>query len=166
MSQNNNSDLTREIIDIGKLQVGRDFVPNIISNQIVPVIDVNPKHSRRINLLKYVNSVTTGSMTAYTTPIGKDFYLTNMQFSMTKDAACDTATGAYSITAVVDGVTIRLGMYPIVTLKEDTLVINMVFPFPIKLDQNTSIATSQAFAAGLCARTLCIFGYLVDNPNA
>lgn len=162
-----NTELSKELKEGAKLQQTRDIIPNQLADKVVPVMEVNPKLLRRINIVRNVSSAVTAGMTAYTTPTGaQDFYLTGFQFSLTKDAACDAATGTLTITATIDGASRVLGNYSHITLTADSVIIDREFTIPVKIDRGSTIANSITFAAGVCTRSLCITGYTVDNPNA
>jgi len=165
MATINNSDLSREVIDGAKIAIGREKVPDQISDKVVAVMECNPKLLRRINLVRNYSAILTGTANVYTTPADSDFYLSSLVFSITKDATCDLATGASSVTATIDGVARALASLTCITLTAQDKAIAIAFELPIKIDRNTIINIPGAYTAGLMARSLCITGYIVNNSN-
>ena len=154
----NNSDLMTELRDVAKIQVASDIIPNVLSNQVVPVIDVNPKHARKINVVRYVTSASA----AYTTPTDKDFFLMGFNMSFSKTVANDGAN--LTLTGYVDGVVQNIGTLAGITLTAERAEMSQSFPIPIKIDRGTALT----FAVGATMATVrgTIFGYLVENINA
>lgn len=163
VSPSSSSSLSAEIRDVLKLQVG---AVGMKIPDVVPVIDVNPKHARVCNIVKANSRITTGSSTVYTTPATQDFFLSTATLSMVKDAACDQATGIIGFTAVIDGATVQLLQFPVITLTAQQYNQTIEFPIPIKIDRNTGITSTGTYAAGVMARSFQITGYIVDNSNA
>jgi len=120
----------------------------------VAVIPLNPV----VRIVRAGGSSATGTLTLYTTPSDKDFYLTTAILSMIKDVTCD-ATGGINLNAVIDGVTKEIIVYGILTLtaQADTIVCNC--PVPIKIDRNTAITVSGTYTAGTMRRSATVHGY-------
>lgn len=166
MAQIYNSDLSKELVDGAKIQTSYDKVPNQLADKVVPVMEVNPKLFRISNVVRNINTTASGAQTMYTTPTDKEFYLTGLYFSIIKDAACDMASGAVTINASVDGVSRTLFGIAVLTATAQNSSITFSFPTPVKVDKGAGIVYSGTFAAGTCARTGGINGYLVENINA
>ena len=162
----NNSDLTNELRDVAKIQVGADIIPNILSNQVVPVIDVNPKHARILNITSGASTSATGASTIYTTPTDKPFYLTTIGFAFIKDVVCDIATGAMTVKVVINGASQNIIIIPIITLTAQSGVYQIDLPKPMLLDRGSTVFMSATFGAGVLSRAGYITGYTLDNPNA
>ena len=162
----NNSDLSFELRDVAKIQAGIDIIPNIMSNQVVPVIDVNPKHARILNVAYGVSTSASGTSTIYTTPSDKPLYLTSIGFSYVKDAACDAATGAMTIRVTINGAALNIIVVPIITLTAQSGIYQINLPKPMLLDRNSNITMAATFAAGVMSRAGYITGYTLDNVNA
>ena len=162
----NNSELSNELRDVAKIQAGADIIPNILSNQVVPVIDVNPKHSRIANFIRHANTTATGVNTIYTTPANIDTYITSVYLSISKDAANDSGTGSINVSIVLNGATVRIAALSIINLTAQDKSIVIPFPIPIKVDNSSTILLSGAFTAGTLTRECGITGYQVSNPNA
>lgn len=162
-----NSDLSRELIDGAKLQLSRDKIPTELAEKVVPVMEVNPKLLRRVNLIKNVSGTTTGALTVWTTPTDVDFYLTGVLLGVIKDATCDMATSQIAVGIIVDGVSKRAVSIPILTLTAQAHVVNREYTVPVKVDRGTTISsTANAYTAGLCSREVIIQGYTVENIRA
>jgi hypothetical protein len=157
-----NSDLTKELIEAGKLQVSRDKIPSEIAEKVVPVIDVNPKHNRIINVGRMNNG--TGTITVYTTPTDQDFYICSCSLSCIK-AAADTGTYQFLSTTEPGGQTVYLCSLSGVTLTAEQKHITVSFPFPIKVKRGETILAQNA--AGTIAHiSATVQGFLVENINA
>lgn len=69
----NNSNLTREIIDGAKINLITDEVPGLLARSVVPVMEVNPKLVKPVN----VHEIAASAGTIYTVPSTGKFYLTS-----------------------------------------------------------------------------------------
>lgn len=167
MAVNRNSNVAEEIRDVLKLQQNVDGNISNVAGQIIPVVDVNPKHARIVNVCQRLTKTTTGDGTVYTTPSDKDFYMTNLQLSFIKDAACDAATGNLSVTAFLpDGSNPFLLSMPIITLTAQQSQGFFNFSAPVLLKKGSAIVSTGSFTAGALSRTVNVIGYTVDNPKA
>lgn len=166
MATNYNSELSKEFTEGGKIQISRDRIPTEFAEKVVPVMEVNPKFFRRINILSTSNKPTTGANTAYTTPTDRDFFLTNVQFSLIKDSTCDQATGTVTLTSTQDGVSKTIVAIPVITLTAQSESIQVNFPYPIKLDRGVIVTTTATYTVGVMVRQTNLQGYTVDNINA
>lgn len=160
----NNSDLKKNLIEGAKIQIVSDEVPSELGKTVVPTMEVNPALLMKLNVLKTFQSSSTGGFSAYTVPLDKDFYLTNLHAKYIKDVVCDTATGTYTIqiTPAYDGKQVNIYL-PIITLLAQEGEINLVFNKPILLKRGTTIYFGGAFGAGILIRTLICAGYTVED---
>lgn len=152
MVANNNSEISREIIDALQSQLGAEGMPTKVSDTIQLSVEVNPKLLRRCDIIKQVSSAST----IYTTPADKDFFVNTVHLGIAKDVA-DTGTAA-SITCVVNGATVTLLTIPGITLTADAQNVVIPFPVPIKVDRNTAVAF--AVAGSYTAVRASITGFL------
>lgn len=164
MATIHNSNLTKELIDVGKLQVSRDKIPNELAEKVVPVINVNPKDYRIANVLRYNTCTNATNATIYTTPADRDTYITNIMLAFIKDATA-TSTGVW-INFVIDGATRTILHYPCLTLTAQTGAITLALPSPIKVDRNTAITVNSSTNVGNISASGSIIGYSVENINA
>lgn len=163
-----NSDLSKELIEGAKIQTSREGIPTQIAEKVVPVMEVNPKLLRRVNVVRGISKTNTGAQVIYTTPTDKDFILTGVIYAVTKNAACDAATGRSGISVIIEGATQTIGMVSILTATASDQSNSIDFPQGIKLDrgQNISTAGSTTYAAGNMSITATILGYTIDNANS
>lgn len=159
-----NSDLTKELVDAGKIQVSRDSIPTQIADKVVPVMEVNPRLTRYSNIVRHSNLDNTTSATIYTVPSGKSFVLTGASLNFLKDATA-TATTIY-ISIVIGGATQRLLHFKTLTLTAEQRELSISFPFPIRVDDGSSInVVSDTDVANIKAGA-SIVGILLDNIKA
>jgi len=161
----NNTDLMNELRDVAKIQAGRDMIPNVMSNQVVPVVNVNPKDYRR-NMVASASRGVTGTYSIITLNAGRRFFLTNINIELIKDVLCDVASGVISVTATIDGVSTIIHSIPVLTLTAQSNTIAIQFKNPIAIDIGTTISQTGTYANGTMWRNVSISGYYVDNPNA
>ncbi len=163
MATINNQDALKILRDSAKVQ-NIEPIPNQLADKIVGTWESNPMLSRRMNVLKQQTSVITGTETIYTTPTDKDFYLTYAQMAYAKDAVCNIASGAISISATPDGQAassiLRLSVIT-ATAQHDNIVIEL--SHPIKLARNSGLNITGTFGAGVLVRNSVIGGYTVEN---
>ena len=162
MVSNRNSALSEEVRDVFKLQQNVDGTISNIAGQIIPVVDVNPKHSRKITITKSVSSNATGSTTVYTTPTNQDFYLMGFSAGFIKDAACDNTS--VILTSVVKGETVYLFRRDSITATADQAYNTVMFSYPMKIDRGTNIVLAGNKTAGVLAKDAIIWGY-VDEAS-
>lgn len=168
MALNRNSNLSEEIRDVFKLQQNVDGQISNIAGQIIPVVDVNPKHSRISNFSTDSFRTASSTGTVYTTPLNREFYLTGISGSFIKDAANDHPTGvAYLCGVMIDGVQKYIAQLATITLTAQSGGYAINFSHPLKIDKNTSIIIpGVTIGVGNFSRTLSIYGFHVDNPRA
>ena len=159
-----NSEVIQEIRDSAKIQAGMESIPNQLENKVIPVMEVNPKLLRRINIVKTATANAATSATIYTTPTDQDFYLVSLTLSMIKDSSATSVES--SITAIIDGATIKVASIVGITLTAQNDSISLTFPFPMKIDKNTSIYVTNSTNTAVIKSLACIHGYLVNNPYA
>ena len=166
MITNYNSVLTQEIRDVLKLQGGRDRMPQLVEEKIMPVIDVNPKHAKVATVLVTLSKTTTSSNTTLLAAnTGKDVYITAINYSCSQDVVCDnvlmTLTGTFNGAAST----------PIYRRNKNTTTAESFFDRiefnpALKIDRGTAILYTAAFTAGALSATISIFGYYDENINA
>lgn len=160
-----NSDLTKEIIQGAKIQTSLDTVPNKLASSVVPVMEVNPKLLREINLNKYGTASNSTSAILYTTPTDKDFYITSAQISLIKDAT-STSTETYISCEMENGSLGILIDISTFTLTAQTAQNSISFPFPIKIKRGTNITINNTTNVANIRSSATITGYLIDNITA
>ena len=156
-----NSQSSKEITDVCKIQTSKDRIPTELAEKVIPVIDVNPKHSRICNVV--ARATGTSGTVIYTTPTNKDFYLCACSISYAGPAT--KAAVNCSIRSAIDGILVDFIDLSMVTLTAGSDSATISFPFPIKLDKGITI---QLVANDYTAIRLSgtAIGFTIDNPNA
>jgi len=160
MAQVNNRDVIKRIEKDAFTSPGFEQVPTQLSNQIVPTLNCNPE--RVVNIVKSSQGVATGTVTVYTSPGDKEFYLTQLSAEFIKDVACDLATGRISILGTIMGASVDLISFPVITLTAQDSRGDVFFNPPIKIDKDSAIQMTGNYAAGVMSRTITIKGYTVE----
>jgi hypothetical protein len=164
MAQIHNSDLSKELIKGGRLQVSRDVVPNQLAEKVVPVMEVNPKLLKIANIVRSATAVNSTSSNIYTTPTDRDFYLTFANISVLKDVT-STSTET-SIKVTIDGILQRLISIAGISLTPQTLGTSQSFDIPIKIDRGTGILVTNGTNVANINAWGNIAGYIDDVSNA
>lgn len=162
MVQIYNTDLINEIKEGVKLQQLSDIVPTRLADTVLPVMEVNPKLLRRINIVirKALSTSTTG--TIYTTPADKDFYLSFIHMASSITTTSVITECSISIT-LESGLTSQIMEYPRDAGSANELIGNLTFTIPIKLKKGSIILLTNTFSAGTLSTVAIIGGYTVDN---
>lgn len=141
-----------------------DEIPKIVNPTIQPVYEV---YRRWSNIVVSASSAVSGAGNILTVPNDRDTFLTALSFAIAKDATCDLASSgtALSVTVTVNGTGRTLAAIPTITLTAQTAQIHLIFPTPVKVDRNTTIALATAtFTAGALFRTVTLYGY-TNTPS-
>lgn len=161
-----NSDLIKELTSAASIQVSKDKVPNQIAEKVVPVIDVNPKLLRRSVVLNpgtyRITNATAGTL--FTTDANRDTTITGFSFSYIKDTT-STAT-QLQLRVTINGAVVRLIEIAGISLTAADGNLNVVLPFPIKIDRNTNVTLNSDTAVANFQISAVIYGYVVDTSNA
>lgn len=159
-----NQTIINNITDELRLNPIHDIIPRKVMPSISPVFEVNPKLA---NVAGSANSATSaGAATALTTSSSLDTYITGVCLSISKDATCDAASGTLGANVTINGATISL-----VTLQHQTLTaiqdaIALSLPFPLKVDRNSTIRTTNlTFTAGACRVGITFNGFTREANN-
>jgi len=157
MAKVTRSSVLLKLQDLSGMQTGGESLPVQLHSVISPVLNINPSFT---TIIRAGNSSATGSTTLYTTPRDKDFYLTYVDFSYSKDVVND-GTGA-AINIVSEGATKILAVLGTQTLTAGSYYKNVAFPFPIKVDRNTAITMTGTFTAGSGSKFGTIGGFILE----
>ena len=163
-----NSDLSKELVDGAKIQQNIDSIPNQLADKVVPVMEVNPKILRKVNLIQTGASVSTGTVSTGSIALGKNFFLTSIIATMIKDAACDVATGTLNIATTLyeTNAATTIGTIPVITLTAASKDVIIDFARPVRLANGASLTLTGTFSLGIMVRGITAYGYTEDNPNA
>jgi len=160
MTTINNGELIKEVTEVADIQ--RENIPTTLGNSIIPVIDVNQKHSRVINISKNASNTTTGINNIYTTPTNKDFFLCFCRLTVNCDATCDN-TYVQVMATLDDGSAVSLLdlRKPTTTSYQNHQTYNPYLPMKIK--RGTAIYVQTSFTAGTCTSSTSFMGYTVES---
>lgn len=125
----------------------------------IPVVEVNPRLLRQCNIVK-ANQSTGATVTVYTTPSDRDFYICAATLSFQKDAA---STCTYSsLTITIDGTSVSLLRVTGIasTVQNDSVTISL--PFPLKIDRGTNIQIAHAVNSATVQSQATIIGFTLD----
>jgi len=139
------------------IQLGTEQPPSEIGGGVNLVYPINQKYT---SVFYEKVQTLSASTSIYTTPTDKDFYLTYLTLSVVKDAANDNTVTTLS--ASNRGVATRLCSLQFLTTTQATDHLELIFPYPIKLDRGTSISIVGSFAAGTMTKVASIGGFLVE----
>lgn len=156
------SDLIKGIVDNARIASAQG-VPQDLKSEIIPVLEVNPRLLRVCDIVRGEVRTATGSVTLYTTPSNADFYLTAITLSAHADAAHDNTLLA-SIASTINGATRNLLRLAKLSLTATHQSLSISFPYPIKIDRNSTITLNLAFTAGACSAFGSFYGY-IDNSS-
>jgi hypothetical protein len=161
-----NSDLNKELREGARLQEGQGSIPSEIAERVIPVMEVNPKLLRKINIIAKGEADNSVSEIIYTTPADSDFYMNSIQISMIKDVN-STSTKSY-IQGVIDGETSAriFAMIKSISLTVQQSNYSVSFPIPVKMAKNSVISINNTTNVATVRAMGIITGYLVNNINA
>lgn len=162
-----NSNLTKELVDVGKLQVSRDKIPNEFADKIIPVVDVNPKHARITNFILPVTASNSASTSVHTVDSNKETYITDLQLSLSKDAAAVAVI--FYVTVQPDYTTTDTAIFyfnALTLTAEQCINGSLHLKNPIRLKKGSQIYLKANNATGNFRLDGCIFGYTIENSSA
>lgn len=164
-----NSDLTKELTDVAKLQVGKEIIPNQIAEKVVPVIDVNPKHARRVNIVKKatVSGINT-SVSIYDVPADIDFFLTGFSLSFVNGATSQATLASLTLTPKEMNVSTTIGAIGNITgVAGSVYAFNDFQSCPIQLKRGSTLTlVTNGVNVGDALLNGVVYGYTVENGRA
>jgi len=162
MAQIQNTSTIKEIRTAAGLSISEGF-PQQLGNQIVPVININPKDYRTSQFIRFNQSGSSGALSIATTSEKKDTFITACSMGIIKDAVADMTTGYVSIIVIIDGLERHIVSMPTLTLTAQNSFISVSFPSPIKVDRNSAITLhTQTHSVGVASKSASIVGYEVE----
>lgn len=161
--ENRNSNLSEELRDVLKLQQNVDGIISKVNPIIQPVINVNPKHARKLNFFKRV--ILSNSTSATTSCANdRDTFITGVTMSMIKDAT-STST-SMNMTVVQDGASINLASMVGITLTPDSKDLAIYFSEPIKIDRGSTLTINSDTNVANFKIMGNFIGFTLENNNA
>lgn len=167
MAINRNSNLSEELRDVFKLQQNVDGSISNIAGQIVPVVDVNPKHARVVSFSKTAtaSNSTSSNIILSTEFTGKRIFLTGGCLSLIKDAS---STSTYSRIRVYfpDGSAQTIALIVGISLTANSGSMAFSFNTPLEIKQGqVAVVENSTNIANISAGAV-LYGYTIDNPAA
>lgn len=164
MPQIQNSDAIKAIRDGARLSITEGF-PQALDLRVIPVMDMTPRFHRN-SFPKQANTSTSSSAgTIFTTDTVKDTYITGIQYSYVKDAACDIATSVASVRTTINGQSSQvICAVTLLTLTAQAGDFAIAFERPIKIDKGVTVQLVQnTFTVGTFARSATVYITEVDS---
>ncbi|KAF0247905.1 MAG: hypothetical protein FD167_2691 [bacterium] len=144
------SEIINKAIDDLKLDVARDKIPNETEDKVQITYELRDFKNKTAGVVRNFNTAsTTGGLTVYNVVADENFYLTSAFLGVESDATADNTN--VNITATIDGTArIILGTRKL-TATAGKINISLSFPYPIKVDSNTTIVFINTFTVGVSA---------------
>ena len=137
-----------------------EYLPSETAAFIQPTVELK----RRCNIVRDTGNLTGATVTVYTTPTDKDFYLVTAQLSAAQDVV--SANTRVLMKCTVDGVSraiLNIAMIPSTVQRGET---SDSYPNPIKVDRGTTIQIAcNTGASGTQTNYGSIIGYTVETTK-
>lgn len=152
MANINNTELLKGMRDNAKVQ-NLESVPTQLAEKVVPVMETNP---RCLFCVNFSVDLISG---AYTVPIGKKFYITNINLnldtggSLEIDYFVQITKASTELMPIVQGSHYQENVVPEDRGRTDAII----FPIPILMNENDKIEEIAGDAA-----SVFVLGYLTD----
>lgn len=154
-----NKQIVTTAIDELKLNPLTDAIPRQVIPTIQPTFELKRRYA---NIVKTGTRTSSGSATVYTTPSDKDFYLTGVQMSWSKDVTNDGTTASLQVTIDGDSTASNILRLYGQSVTANQIAETMSFLYPIKLARNSTITINQTYTAGASSLASTITGYTED----
>jgi hypothetical protein len=163
MARINRSDVIQKAVNDLAIS-GNEKIPNETLDKVQLTYSLNKKYS---SFSLGFGQSTTGVSTA-TLPLvspGSETYITGLNLSFIKDAACDIATGNLTLSVVLDqsGVSTNIIRLSVLTLTAQSENVSLSLPYPLKVKNNTNISVTGSFTLGNCRRDYNIIGFTTSG---
>lgn len=162
MAQIHNTETIKRILDDGGIQTSTEDVPTQLASKVVPVLVSNPPIVA--NVLESAMRNTTGSVTVYTTPTDKDFFLTSAYLGFVCDATCDGTLYFLKVSPKGQASTSLISIRKATTTADRDFQ-PFAFPIPLQLEKGTNITVTCTFTAGTTSFDGGIVGYTRIAPD-
>lgn len=137
-----------------------DQLGDQIADIILPIVPIE----NYANVVRSASLVNGTSVTIFTTPSDKDFYLDSAQLSVVKDATSDSLLSTISVT--VQGVARQILILRGLTLTAQSAQSAISFPKPILIDRGTAITATNNTATANISASGCITGHTVETISS
>jgi hypothetical protein len=153
---NNNGAIVSEL-GAATQQSSAEFANLPVRKEIMPVIEVNPKLMRTVDIHLRNAAINATSATLGILNSTEDFYIVACELSMLKDV---TATSTASqLKANIGGATRVLLEIIGLTLTAQSGSVSVSFPHPVKIDKGTSITVANSTNVGNVSAVGIVYGY-------
>jgi len=137
--------------------------PQNLASTVQPVIDMTPDSHVVADCASVAATASAASNNIVTNAdLNRDRYITGVTLSILKDATCDVATGAVTLSAVLDGdsTSTALLSLPVLTTTAQSDRISLALVRPVKLKKGAAVALGQGtFTAGNFIRHAQVYYY-------
>ncbi len=154
--KNNNTSVAQDMNRIFDLKGEQT---NEVSDIISPVVIIK----RSPDIIKKGTASNATSGTAYTTPSDKDFYLTNVMLSVTKDVTATSAETA--ATVILNGITVSILSLSTLTLTAQNMSGSLNFANPVKVDRGTAIQVTNTTNQANVRAMINIVGFTTETTK-
>lgn len=160
MAYIDNSETKKELNDAIRGNAVSNIAPTQLANQVIPVINVNPKDYRICNINKTTVATNSTSAVIYTTPADKDFFITACSLTVIKDATSTSTLSRIKLT--IDGAEASILPITTLTLTAQDSAFSISFPNPIKIDRDSIISITNSTNVANISTRASIHGYTVE----
>lgn len=144
-----NSDTVEQVIRAAGVQTATEMPPRTLSNQIVPVMEVNPRLVKSLNIIRSGSLSNATSATVHTCHSTKETYLWAAQLTSVKDVTATTAGQAMKVTPFGDNTARNILTISALTLTAESPSSASIALFkPIRLKAGSTITITATTATG------------------
>lgn len=155
-----NSETINEMVKAAGIQTANELPTRTLSNQIVPVMEVNPKLTRITDFARtatLTNGTSTTLITAPALATKQKLFITGANLSYIKDATA-TSTGMV-VQSTVDSQTINLVQCVGLTLTAANGAMSQTFNPPLQIDPGATITIASSTGTANVSVRGSIFGF-------
>lgn len=164
MARINRTDIIQKAVNDLAFSTSTDKIPTETLDKVQLTYDLNRRFS---SFIVSTGQSTSGTITLALPSIsaGAEIFLTSINYSFVKDATCDTATSALSISVTPDAsnVATQILRPSVLTLTAERDGGILSLPYPLKVKPGTSITMLGSFTAGAMRRDLTATGFITSS---
>jgi len=164
MARINRSDVIQKAVNDLSISQSGEKIPNETLDKVQLTYSLNKQFS---SFVLSTGSTSTGSMsvTLPSVSAGADTYITGINYSYVKDATCDVATGTLvaSVTPDASNVSTNIVRLSVLTTTAQQDNVALVFPYPLKVKNGTTIGGSNTFSVGSLSRSITVTGFTTSS---
>jgi len=171
MATINNTALIKELKEGASLQQAVDIIPTQLQNFVQPVMEVNPKLLRKINIVRnFIYGTVGGGEVVYSVPLDRDFFLWGISISGTDTTGASAYLGVqgfvqddpkYMDPAAMNGPSLlELNIWSETDAIGQAQTTSITFPVPIQMISGRDITLDGGFDT---ENAVTIYGYECDK---